>query len=175
MRKKAILACLRRAVITGTQFLALDVISMPRYLKEVHSFSCTLSTNTAPLHWHNITSVLAVLITRSFYLQNVAKTETSFYSYSTWGAISTISSAKASINKFKDATTYSLHLARVYVFYTIHASMNAYTRSKNKINNSGLAPSPCLTPLSAENVMDSEVVVAGDRMPWLAKYIFFTI
>ncbi len=86
---------------------------MPKYLKELHYFNCTLLTYTAPLQLHNIISVLVVLITRSLVLQNNAKIETNFYNFNTDGAIRTISSANANMNKFKVATVKSLHYVRV--------------------------------------------------------------
>ena len=86
-----------------------ELISIPRYLNVLHYCNLYLLTYKAPEHYTNMTSVLLVLMTRSFSLQKEAKTEMSFCSLGTLGAISTTSSAKANIKRLKQATVYSLH------------------------------------------------------------------
>lgn len=94
---------------------------MPRYLKVLHYCNLTLLTYKSPLQCTNITSVFLVLMTKSLHLQKAAKTEISFCNYKTWGAIRTMSSANASINKLKLAMVYSLHYYLVYERCTIWA------------------------------------------------------
>ena len=96
--------------------LALASMSTPKYLNYVHYYNSHLFTYTLPAQCSNITSVFFVFITRSLALQKVENTETSFYSDCTYGAISTISSAKASINRLRPAIVNSLHWDLVYVF-----------------------------------------------------------
>ena len=55
----------------------------------------------------SITSVFAILITRSLQSQNYLKAETNFYNNTTEGAIKTISSAKANIKSYNVAIVYA--------------------------------------------------------------------
>ena len=109
MRWKAILACFSLASIICTGFLADDVISIPRYLNTEHCFNLTLLTYRSPEHCTSMTTVLLVLMTKSFSPQNLAKIDTSYCSLATLGAIRTRSSAKDSIKILTLATANSLH------------------------------------------------------------------
>ncbi len=117
MRWNAILACLSLEYKTCDGDLAVDLISIPKYLKISHCYSLILSTYKAPEHFTNITSIFLVLITKSLVLQKDAKIEISYYNFGTEGPIRTISSAKANINRCKLAMVNSLHYCLVYKFY----------------------------------------------------------
>ena len=119
--RNAILACLTLTDSIWPGDLLLALISIPRYLKVSHYYNSTLSTYNFPLQCKSITSVFLVLMTRSLHLQKAANTEISFYNYNTWGAIKTMSSANANINKLRQATVYSLLYCLVYDYYTILA------------------------------------------------------
>ena len=100
-----------------------------------------------------------MLITRSFSSQKRANKETSFYKEATTGAMSTMSSAKASKNKPRPATVNSRTWDLVYVFSAILLSIYLYTRSKKRLKSSGLAPSPYFTPFWVGNSILSVVLV----------------
>ena len=93
--------------------LEVELISMPKYLNVLQCFYLFLFIYNFPEHFTNMTSVLLVLMTRSFSLQKEANIEISFCSLGTQGAIKTTSSAKANINKLKQATVNSLHYCLV--------------------------------------------------------------
>ena len=116
MRWKAILAYFSLASRICRGDLADDLISMPRYLNTLHYCNLTLLTYRSPEHFTSITSVFLVLMTRSFSPQNLAKIEISYYNFTTLGAISTRSSAKASMKILTLATANSLHYDLVYRF-----------------------------------------------------------
>ena len=94
-------------MLTGD--LELAAISIPRYLNYVHYYNLILLTYKSPVQCNNMTSVFLVFMTKSLHLQNEEKRDKSFYNASTLGAINTISSAKASINKVRPAMVNSLH------------------------------------------------------------------
>ena len=114
-------------------------------------------------------------MTRSFNRQKAANTEISFYSCKTWGAISTISSANANINKLRQATVYSLLYYLVLDCCAILALIYVKTRSKYNTKSSGLAPSPCLTPLKVLKSIQIPEDVYYYNTPRLSKYMFLII
>ena len=108
------MACFSLVYKTCDGERAVDLISIPRYLKTSHCYSFTLSTYRSPVHFTNITSVFLVLITKSLERQKTANIDISYCNLYTLGAIRTRSSAKANINKLRLATVKSLHCALVY-------------------------------------------------------------
>lgn len=95
--------------------------------------------------------VLPMFISRSFSLQNYTKQFKRSYSSIGDGAIRTTSSAKESKNNYNDAIVYACLLVLSMLHVLKYYSIYGYTRSKNSRNNSGDAPSPCLTPKFAKN------------------------
>ena len=87
--------------------VALATISTPKYLNCLHSCSLFLAICISPLHYTNMTSVFFTLMTRSFASQKLLKIVTRCCSFSTDGAMSTISSANANINTLMHATVKS--------------------------------------------------------------------
>ena len=122
-----------------------------------------------------MTSVFLVFITKSFSRQNRENAETSLCSYSTPGAISTMSSANASMNRVRLATVKSRRYYLVYELYSRYYKIKAYTLSKYNANNSGLAPSPCFTPLEAVNQISASPPSPTRSTPLLSMYMFLMI
>ena len=97
-------------------------------------------------------SVLPILIVKSFNLQKSAKQLSNCYKSPGEGAIRTRSSAKESKNNCSDVIVYARRFDPSMLCYLKYAYTNGKILSKNKMNNSGEAPSPYFTPKLAKNV-----------------------
>ena len=103
--------------------LASASMIIPKYLNYLHYFSYSPATYTFPLQFTSITSVLLVLITRSFSLQNELNTDTSYCNNVTEGAINTTSSANANINNYRLAIVYARACFLVYISLYMRSSI----------------------------------------------------
>ena len=93
--------------------------------------------------------VLPILINREFVLQKVDIRSSRPYSSYGDGASKTRSSAYASMKSCKEAIVYAVLLAWHVPLAAKYDSRYGYILSKNRMNSSGEAPSPCFTPILA--------------------------
>lgn len=105
-------------------------------------------------------SVLPIFIVKSFTLQKSTKQSSNCYNSPGEGAIRTRSSANESKNNCRDAIVYARRFVPSVLCLSKYACTNGNTLSKNKMNNSGEAPSPCFTPKLAKNSKKSPVLAS---------------
>ena len=119
-------------------------------------------------------SVLPILIFKSFSLQKSTKQFSNCCKSLGEGAIRTRSSAKESKNSYNDAIVYARLFVPSMLCFLKYACTKGNTLSKNSINNSGEAPSPCLTPKLVKNSKKSPVL-ASMLIPVDYTYMFYII